>query len=113
MLTAAEQQREVREALLDGWNAALADTRVEAECRQLLTAWAEARKAADMPTELLTDFLNQIILGHLVASPVSALIFGEPGVADGEAVIDLRKNLRLPPALSSLVSGHEHASAEF
>lgn len=113
MLAAAEQQREVREALLDGWNAALADTRVEAECRQLLTAWAEARKAADMPTELLTDFLNQIILGHLVASPVSALIFGEPGVADGEAVIDLRKNLRLPPALSSLVSGHEHASTGF
>ncbi|MEU5281098.1 hypothetical protein AB0G87_32360 [Streptomyces asoensis] len=112
MLAAAEQKEDIKEALLDGWNAALADTRVEVECRQLLTAWAEARKAADMPTELLTDLLNQIMLGHLVASPVAALIFGEPGVADGEAVIDLRKDLRLPPMLSSLITAHERASAE-
>lgn len=111
MLTAAEQKQDVREALLDGWNAALADTRVEAECRQLLTAWAEVRKTADMPTELLTELLNQIMLRHLVASPVSALIFGEPGVADSEAVIDLRKEIRLPPALSSLITDHEHTSA--
>ncbi|QHY94192.1 hypothetical protein SSPS47_03485 [Streptomyces sp. S4.7] len=112
MLAAAEQKEDIKEALLDGWNAALADTRVEAECRQLLTAWAEARKTADMPTELLTDLLNQIMLGHLVASPVAALIFGEPGVADGEAVIDLRKDLRLPPMLSFLITAHERASAE-
>ncbi|MFF7888530.1 hypothetical protein ACH40F_48060 [Streptomyces sp. NPDC020794] len=112
MLAAAEQKEDIKEALLDGWNAALADTRVEAECRQLLTAWAEVRKAADMPTELLTDLLNQIMLGHLVASPVAALIFGEPGVADGEAVIELRKDLRLPPTLSSLITAHERASAE-
>ncbi|MFJ1973699.1 hypothetical protein ACIO93_34125 [Streptomyces sp. NPDC087903] len=112
MLAAAEQKEDIKEALLDGWNAALADTRVEAECRQLLTAWAEARKTADMPTELLTDLLNQIMLGHLVASPVAALIFGEPGIADGEAVIDLRKDLRLPPTLSSLITAHERASAE-
>ncbi|MFF7947629.1 hypothetical protein [Streptomyces griseorubiginosus] len=112
MLVAAEQKEDIRQALVDGWNAALADTRVEAECRQLLTAWAEARTAADMPTELLTDLLNQIMLGHLVASPVSALIFGEPGVADSQAVIDLRKDLRLPPVLSSLIATHERASAE-
>ncbi|MEU9324092.1 hypothetical protein AB0D91_09790 [Streptomyces canus] len=112
VLVAAEQKEDIREALVDGWNAALADTRVEAECRQLLAAWAEARKAADMPTELLTDLLNQIMLGHLVASPVSALIFGEPGVADSEAVIDLRKDLRLPPVLSSLIATRERASVE-
>lgn len=112
MLAAAEQKEDIKEALLDGWNAALSDVRVEAECRQLLTAWAGARKTADMPTELLTDLLNQIMLGHLVASPVAALIFGEPGVADGEAVIDLRKDLRLPPMLSSLITAHERASAE-
>jgi hypothetical protein len=40
------------------------------------------------------------------------LIFGEPGVADGEAVIDLRKDLRLPPMPSSLITAHERASAE-
>lgn len=112
MLAAAEQKEDVKQALLDGWNAALADTRVEADCRHVLTAWAEARNAADMPFELLTDLLNQIMLGHLVASPVSALIFGEPGVADGAAVVELRKDLRLPPALSSLLATREHASAE-
>ncbi|MFJ4522088.1 hypothetical protein ACIP4Y_14285 [Streptomyces sp. NPDC088810] len=49
MLAAAERKQDVREALVDGWSAALADTRVEAECRQLLTAWAEARKTAECP----------------------------------------------------------------
>ncbi|MFJ5179309.1 hypothetical protein ACIP68_36360 [Streptomyces griseoviridis] len=112
MLTAAEQKPDIRGALVDGWNAALADPRVEADCRQLLAAWAEVRKADDVPTELMTELLNQIILERLYATPVSALIFGEPGVADGEAVIDLRKELRLPPALSSLISTHEHAAAE-
>ncbi|WP_146046230.1 hypothetical protein [Streptomyces cahuitamycinicus] len=111
MLAAAELKQDVREALVAGWNAALADTRVEVECRQLLAAWAEVRKTADVPTELMTEIINQVVLDHLVATPVSALIFGEPGVADGEAVIELRKDLRLPPALSSLVSAHEHASA--
>ncbi|MFI8984658.1 hypothetical protein ACIG63_06135 [Streptomyces antimycoticus] len=111
MLAAAEQKQDIREALVDGWNAALADTRVEGECRQLLAAWAEVRKTEDVPTELMTDLLNQIVLERLYATPVSALIFGEPGVADGKAVIDLRKNLRLPPALSSLIDSHERASA--
>jgi hypothetical protein len=60
----------------------------------------------------MTELLNQIILERLYDTPVSALIFGEPGVADGEAVIDLRKELRLPPALSSLIATHERASAE-
>ncbi|KAK1177898.1 hypothetical protein B7755_006825 [Streptomyces sp. NBS 14/10] len=112
MLAAAEQKKDIREALVDGWNAALADTRVAADCRQLLTAWAEMRKTADVPTELMTEIINQVVLEHLYATPVSALIFGEPGVADGEAVIDLRKDLRLPPALSSLLSTHERASVE-
>ncbi|MER7877169.1 hypothetical protein ABTY63_26995 [Streptomyces solisilvae] len=111
MLAAAEQKQDIREALVDGWNAALADTRVEADCRQLLAAWAEVRKTEDVPTELMTDLLNQIVLERLYATPVSALIFGEPGVADGEAVIDLRKDLRLPPALSSLIDSRERASA--
>ncbi|MGW7353629.1 hypothetical protein [Streptomyces sp. NPDC054784] len=109
MLTAAEQKQDVREALVAGWNAALADTRVEAECRQLLAAWAEVRKATDMPTDLMTEIINQVVLDHLVSTPVAALIFGEPGVADGEAVIDLRKDLRLPPALSSLRVDDEQA----
>ncbi|MGW4139884.1 hypothetical protein ACWELV_24240 [Streptomyces mirabilis] len=112
MLAAAKQKQDVREALLDGWNAVLADPRVHADCRQVLTAWAEVRKAADVPTELMTELLNQIILEHLYESPVSALFFGEPGVADGEAVIDLRKDLRLPPALSNMLSTHERATAE-
>ncbi|MFJ4522087.1 hypothetical protein ACIP4Y_14280 [Streptomyces sp. NPDC088810] len=60
-----------------------------------------------MPTELLTELLSQVVLAHLVASPVSALIFGEPGVADDEAVIDLRKDLRLAPALSPPLTSHE------
>ncbi|MDO0930783.1 hypothetical protein QQY66_03480 [Streptomyces sp. DG2A-72] len=47
------------------------------------------------------------------STPISALIFGEPGVANGKAVIELRKDLRLPAALSAVQIAHEQASAEF
>ncbi|MGW1712630.1 hypothetical protein [Streptomyces sp. NPDC002156] len=112
MLAAAEQKQDVREALVEGWNAALADTRVEADCRRLLTAWAEVRKTKDVPTELVTEILNQVVVEHLYSTPISALIFGEPGVANDEAVIELRRDLRLPAALSSVRFAHERASAE-
>ncbi|MFJ6897442.1 hypothetical protein [Streptomyces hokutonensis] len=112
MLAAAEQKPDVMEALVNGWNAALADTRVDAECRRLFDAWAKVRKTEDVPTELVTEILNRVVLDHLYSTPVSALLFGEPGVANNEAVIDLRRELRLPPALSALNPAHEHASAE-
>ncbi|MFL1901130.1 hypothetical protein ACJWDR_18735 [Streptomyces tauricus] len=113
MLAAAEQKQDVREALVEGWSAALADTRVDDDCRQLLAAWAEVRQSEDVPTKLMTDILNQVVVEHLYSTPISALIFGEPGVANGEAVIELRKDLRLPAALSAVQLAHEQASAEF
>ncbi|MFG3247817.1 hypothetical protein [Streptomyces sp. NPDC048187] len=111
MLTAAEQKEDVKEALVQGWNVALADSRVDADCRELLTAWAQARKAEQVPAKLVTEILNQVVVQHLYSTPISALIFGEPGVANDEAVIELRKDLRLPAALS-VGDSHGHAPLE-
>ncbi|MFI0818235.1 hypothetical protein ACH4TX_16115 [Streptomyces sp. NPDC021098] len=107
MLAAADQKPDVKAALIEGWNAALADTRVDAECRELLSAWAQARKAGLVPHEQVTDILNQVVVQHLYSTPISALIFGEPGVPNDEAVIELRKDLRLPAALSTARLNHK------
>lgn len=107
MLAAAQQTPEIREALVRGWSAALADVRVVEGCRRLLTAWARAWKAGQVPCDLVRGILEEVVVRHLYSTPVSALIFGEPGVPDDEAVIDLRKELRLPGALSSVGFGRE------
>ncbi|MET9080825.1 hypothetical protein ABZX77_02840 [Streptomyces sp. NPDC004237] len=91
---------------------ALADDRVDAECRELLTAWARFRQTTEVSRALVTEILNEIVVQHLYSTPISALIFGEPGVANDEAVIDLRKDLRLPAALSAARLNHEPASVE-
>lgn len=101
MLAAAQQDPDVKQALVDGWNVALADSRVSAECRRLLIAWARARGTQEVPADTLTDILNQVVVEHLYSTPISALIFGEFGVAHDAAVIDLRKELRLPASLTA------------
>lgn len=100
MLTAAQQDPDVRNALEEGWNVALADSRVAAECRKLLISWAHARGSQQVPADTVTEILNRVVVQHLYSTPISALIFGEPGVAHEAAVIDLRKELRLPASLS-------------
>ncbi|WP_328912738.1 MULTISPECIES: hypothetical protein [unclassified Streptomyces] len=112
MLTAAEQKPDVKEALVEGWNVALADTRVDAECRDLLSAWARARQSGQVPKEVVTEILDDVVRQHLYSTPISALIFGEPGVANDAAIIELRRNLRLPPALSAVRPGHAPVPAE-
>ncbi|GAA1708421.1 hypothetical protein [Streptomyces yatensis] len=112
MLAAAEQKQDVKNALVQGWSVALTDTRVDAECRELLAAWAQARQENQVPHDLVTEILNQVVVEHLYSTPISALIFGEPGVANDEAVIELRKDLRLPAALSSVRFDHERTTAE-
>ncbi|MEV6006608.1 hypothetical protein AB0M29_07365 [Streptomyces sp. NPDC051976] len=101
MLAAAQQDPDVKDALVEGWNVALADSRVDAECRQLLVAWARARESKQVPEGTVTEILNEVVVQHLYSTPISALIFGEPGVANDAAVIELRKDLRLPPTLSA------------
>lgn len=99
MLVAAEQKADVKEALVEGWNAALTDSRVDAECRELLTAWARMRQSPETPKEIVTEILDVVVRRHLCTTPIAALIFGEAGVANDEAVIALRKDLSLPFAL--------------
>ncbi|MFI1769726.1 hypothetical protein ACH41H_48195 [Streptomyces sp. NPDC020800] len=112
MLAAAEQKPDVKEALVEGWNVALDDRRVDTECREVLTAWARVRESGQVPHDVLTDVLNDVLVQHLYSMPISALVFGEPGVANDAAVIELRKDLRLPPALSELRLPHEHSPVE-
>lgn len=115
MLAAAEQKEDVRQALVRGWNAALSDSRVDAECRELLLAWARARQAGQVSARFVAEILDEVVTEHLYSSPISALVFGEPGVAHDEAVIELRKELRLPAPLSAGAGRlpREHAPAEF
>ncbi|MET9296866.1 hypothetical protein [Streptomyces sp. NPDC003077] len=97
MLAAAEKQTEVKEALVRGWSAVLSDERVDSEAGDLLIAWAHARVADDLVSaDLVTDILRQVVGRHLMSTPISALVFGEPDVRYDAAVIDLRKELRLP-----------------
>ncbi|MFF2624471.1 hypothetical protein ACFVUN_01710 [Kitasatospora griseola] len=102
LLSAAEQQREIRTALVTGWNAALSDPRVVTECQDLLASWARARKSGQVPGDLVKEILEEVVARHLYSTPVSALIFGEPGVVNDEAVVELRKELRLFSALSDV-----------
>jgi hypothetical protein len=111
MVTAAQQDPAVKEALVQGWNVALADSRVATECRRLLLAWAHAR-GSQVPADAITEILNQIVVEHLYSSPVSALIFGEPGVAHDAAVIDLRRELRLPAPLSTALPDQHTAEGD-
>ncbi|MEU9859108.1 hypothetical protein [Streptomyces sp. NPDC047974] len=97
MLAAAEGKPEVRQALIDAWSTVLADSRVHGEASQVLIAWAHARATDDLiPAELLTDILRRVVARHLMTTPVSALVYGEPDVRYDQAVIDLRKDLHLP-----------------
>jgi hypothetical protein len=61
---------------------------------QLPTHVRRSEKHRLVPPELVTDVLDQIVVRHVSASPISALMFGEPGVAYDEPVIELRKDLR-------------------
>ncbi|MFH9075650.1 hypothetical protein [Streptomyces alboflavus] len=107
MLTAAERDEEIKGALIAGWSAALVDERVDAECRELLTAWARARAVGQVPEAVVTGILDQVVVEHLSTTPISALIFGEPGVAYEESVIELRKDLRRSSQLPESAFGDE------
>ncbi|MFI1830223.1 hypothetical protein ACH41E_27870 [Streptomyces sp. NPDC020412] len=96
LLDSAEQDPEVKQDLLRGWRAALADSRVADQCRDLMIAWAYALADGLVPHELTIDILRQVVAEHLYDSPVSAFIFGEAGVSYDEPVIALRKELQVP-----------------
>ncbi|MEL3946536.1 hypothetical protein [Streptomyces sp. LNU-CPARS28] len=96
LLDAAGQNAEVKEALLRGWRAALADSRVSTQCRDLMIAWAHARSEALVPHDLVTGILRQVVTEHMYTSPVAAFVFGEAGVQYDEPVIALRRDLQLP-----------------
>ncbi|MFI6940365.1 hypothetical protein ACIBI4_13915 [Streptomyces sp. NPDC050418] len=107
MMAAAEEKPDIRQALIRGWNAALADSRVAAQCRDLMIAWAHARADGLVPPGLITDLLRQVVLEHMYSSPVSAFVFGEPGVQYDEPVIALRKDLQLPILAPTQSAGDE------
>ncbi|MEO3842772.1 hypothetical protein [Streptomyces sp. B22F1] len=107
MLAAAERDEKIKEAIVAGWSAALIDKRMDAKCRELLTTWAHARANGQVPAELVTEILEQIVVRHLSTTPISALIFGEPGVAYDQSVIELRKDLRRSSQLPDSAFGDE------
>ncbi|MGH1555386.1 hypothetical protein ACRAWF_36725 [Streptomyces sp. L7] len=80
---------------------------------RLLTAWAGFRHAPEVVARARDgDPRRDRRTAPSHSIPISALIFGEPGVANDEAVIDLRKDLRLPAALSATRLNHESAPVE-
>ncbi|MFF9403465.1 hypothetical protein [Streptomyces sp. NPDC014744] len=96
LLDSADRDPEVKQHLLRGWRAAIADPRVATQCRDLMIAWAYARADGLVPYELITDILRQVVTEHMYDSPVTAFVFGEAGVPYDEPVIALRKDLQLP-----------------
>lgn len=107
LLAAAERDEEIKEAIVSGWSAALIDPRVHDECEQMLVAWAHARAEGQVPYDLITDILDQIVVRHLSSTPIAALVFGEPGVAYDEPVIALRKDLRRASQLPDAAFGED------
>lgn len=99
MLHAAHQDKEVETALVNGWSAALDNTRVHRECRDLINGWAQARADGLVFREQVTGIFNRVIERHLLTTPISALLFGDSTVRDAAAVIELRKDLVLPAQL--------------
>ncbi|WP_328299191.1 hypothetical protein OG389_16185 [Streptomyces sp. NBC_00435] len=99
MLSSAEQHPDVKDALINRWSAALGDARVDTESRHVLYSWAHAYADGHVELPMLKDILDQVIQRHLASSPISDLLFGEPGVAYDEAVVSLRKALRIPSQL--------------
>lgn len=96
LLESADQNPDIKQDLMRGWRAALADSRVTTECRDLMIAWAHARAEALVPYTLTTDILRQVVTEHMYTSPVAAFVFGEAGVQYAEPVIALRRDLQLP-----------------
>ncbi|ATZ22021.1 hypothetical protein SLAV_38935 [Streptomyces lavendulae subsp. lavendulae] len=99
MLSSAEQHPDVKEALIDKWSAALGNSKVDAESRQVLHNWAHAFADGHVELPMIKDILDEVIQRHLGSSPISDLMFGAPGVAYDEAVVSLRKALRMPSQL--------------
>ncbi|MFJ4870527.1 hypothetical protein [Streptomyces sp. NPDC088757] len=96
-LTAATDDPEVKQALVDAWSTVLANAQVHSKARDVLIAWAHARVKDELvPRDLITDVLRSVVERHLMATPIAALVFGEPDVRYDEAVIELRKELHMP-----------------
>ncbi|MFE2102179.1 hypothetical protein, partial [Streptomyces sp. NPDC059468] len=111
LMEAARRTPEVKAALLRGWHAALADARVDSQCRDLMVAWARARGDGLVPHDLVTEILRPVVREHLYTSPVAAFIFGEPGVQYDEPVIALRKDLQIPVLAQTSFSSLEAAES--
>ncbi|WP_436739632.1 hypothetical protein [Streptomyces sp. BBFR102] len=106
VLTAAVDDPEIKQALVDAWSTALANAQVHPEARDVLIAWAHARVEDELvPRDLITDLLRRVVERHLMATPIAALVFGEPDVRYDEAVIELRKELRMPSP-DAFADGH-------
>ncbi|GAB2688276.1 hypothetical protein GCM10010442_01400 [Kitasatospora kifunensis] len=89
----AEQDPRVTEELVAGWRHLLSDTTMAAACERLFAAWAQAAFDGNVPSEVLVGILDQVVTGHLRASPVSAFLMGRAGVGYPPAVIAMRGQL--------------------
>ncbi|MFD4989179.1 hypothetical protein [Streptomyces sp. NPDC058374] len=97
LLAAAEGKPEVKQALVEAWISVLGNPAVHAQATGVLIAWARSRLQDPLiPGELILDVMREVVDRHLMATPISALVFGEADVCYDAAVIDLRKQLRLP-----------------
>lgn len=97
VLTAADEDPEIKQALVDAWSRVLTNTRVLADARDVLIAWAHTRVEDELISrELITDVFRRVVERHLMATPIAALVFGEPDVRYDAAVIELRKELGMP-----------------
>ncbi|MEV7213420.1 hypothetical protein AB0O31_10070 [Kitasatospora cineracea] len=97
LLEAGGSDREVKQALIEAWSMTLVDGQVHEEAKAVLVGWAHAfADDAGIRRQVLTDILREVVARHVMTTPISALVYGEPGVRYDRAVIELRKELAFP-----------------
>lgn len=92
-MAAAEKNSEVAENLVAGWSAALEDYSVHGEASAALTGWASRISDRSLFENSALEILDRVVGRHIATSPVSALLFGDPGIADSIEVVNLRRSL--------------------
>lgn len=93
LIAAAESDSEVAENLVAGWSAALEDHAVHTEASAALAGWAARISDGSLFENSALEILDRVVARHLGTSPVSALLFGNPGTVDSLEVVNLRRSL--------------------
>ncbi len=93
LLEAASKDDKITEGLTNGWILSLQDESVNVEATSVLRGWAKQVWLESPAANRAYYILDAVFSRHLAASPVAALLYGEPGAANEPEIVQLRKRL--------------------